>query len=64
MFCLYRDQATASWMLRTVAEVVPGLITNEVVDVLQDMIHQKITSSEHPPLRHSEGPRAELVVEC
>ena len=64
MLCLYRDQATASWMLRTVAEVVPGLITNEVVDVLQDMIHQKITSSEHPPLRHSEGPRAELVVEC
>ena len=64
MLCLYRDQVTASWMLRAVAEVVPGLITNEVVDVLQDMIHQKITSSQPPPLRHSEGPRAELVVEC
>ena len=63
MFCLYRDQFTRSWMLRTVAEVVPGLMTNDVVDVLQDMIHQKISFSHPPPYRHSEGPRAELVIE-
>jgi len=64
MCCIYRDQISKSWMICPIAEVAPGMMTNDVVDVLQDVVHQKIAFSQPPPVTHSVGPRAELVVDC
>ena len=64
MNCIYRDQISKSWMICPIAEVAPGMMTNDVVDVLQDVVHQKIAFSQPPPVTHSVGPRAELVMEC
>ena len=64
MCCLYRDKSAKSWMLRTIIEVAPGIITNQVVDVLQNVVHETIASYQPSPMEHSSGPRAELVIEC
>jgi len=64
MYCLYRYQTSNVWMVRAVSEAVHGKRTNDVVDALQDILHQTVSFSEQPPLKHSSGPRAELVVEC
>jgi stress response protein SCP2 len=70
MCCLYRcNQASKSnWMLRTLVQATPGIITNQVVDVLQNVIHQTILPTSFPsqrvPTKHSSGPRAALVVDC
>ena len=68
MCCLYRDPASKGWMLRSLVLATPGIITNQVVDVLQDVIHQTMCASQQkdiaPPTKHTSGPRAELVIEC
>merc|ERR1712226_613648 len=68
MCCLYRDPASKGWMLRSLVLTSPEVITNQVVDVLQDVIHQTMCTSQQkdikPPTKHTSGPRAELVVEC
>ena len=63
MCCLYRYQTSNVWMVRAVSEAAHGRRTNDVVDALQDILHQTVSFSEQPPLKHSSGPRAELVVE-
>ena len=70
MCCLYRykQPANSNWMLRTLIQATPGIITNQVVDVLQNVIHHTISPTSFPsqrvPTKHSSGPRASLVVEC
>ena len=63
MSCLYRDQITKSWMLRTIGEVAPGQETNQVVDVLQDVINEKISFSHDSHTKHTSTPLAALVID-
>ena len=55
-------------MLRSLVLASPGIITNQLVDVLQDAIYETMGTSQQkdiaPPTKHTSGPRAELVVEC
>jgi len=64
MCCIYRDLATKRWMICPIADVAPGIETNDVVDALQKTVHQKLAYSTPAPARHSDGPRAALVVDC
>lgn len=66
MGCLYRDPYTKSWMMQTIVQAALGIVTNQVVDVLQNVIHYNIpgSCSQQVPVKHSSGPRAALVVEC
>lgn len=60
--CFYRgNQTLNSWMMRSMAELAPGRTTNEVVDAIQNILHQTISFSAQPPIKHSSGLRAELV---
>lgn len=62
--CLYRsNEPSKPWMLRTLVQATPGIITNQVVDGLQNVIHQTMKTSSFP-IKHSTGPRASLVVDC
>ena len=64
MCCIYRDIASKSWMICPIADVAPGMETNDVVDALQNTVHQKLAYSAPAPAKHSDGPRAALVVDC
>ena len=64
MCCFYRYQTSNVWTMRAMGEVLHGKTTNDVVDELQEILHQAISFSEQPPLKHSTGPRAEIVADC
>ena len=66
MGCLYRDPNSKAWMMQTIIQPAPGIITNQVVDVLQNVIHHTIPNScsQQVPIKHSSGPRASWVIEC
>ena len=64
MCCFYRYQTSNVWTMRAMGEVLRGRTTNQAVDELQNILHKTISFSEQPPLQHSSGPRAEIVVDC
>jgi len=66
MGCLYRDPNSKAWTMQTIIQPAPGIITNQVVDVLQNIIHRTIPNacSQQVPIKHSSGPRANWVIEC
>ena len=64
MCCIYRDHASKSWMICPIADVAPGMETNDVVDALQKAVHQKLAYSQPSPAKHSDGPLALLVQDC
>ena len=62
--CFYRYQTSNVWTMRAMGNILHGRTTNHAADELQDILHQNISFTEQPPLKHSTGPRADLVVDC